>query len=143
MAFVPKFGNFSYQEFGCLGSASMVKGGLVRIDAGTGYVEPAVAASAVMLGVCMSETQTASATNGATKVIVALFESGQVWEVDTTGDLAQTLVGTIASVTDAVSLDEDDAGNTPLFEIIGYRGALTDRKAWVRPSMRLITAIGV
>lgn len=141
--FVPYQGNFRYHEVGCLGSASMVQGGLVRFDLGTGYIEPAVAASAVQYGVCMSATQTASATNGATKVLVAVFEGGQVWKVDTTGDVALTQLGTTVSVTDAVSLDEDDTGNTPLFDLVGYVGALTDRKALATPNMRLITAIGV
>lgn len=143
MAFVPLTGNFQYLELGCVGSASMVKGGLVRFDLGTGFIEPAVAASAVQYGVCMSATQTASSTHGATKVLVVPFESGQRWVVDTTGDIVATQVGTIVSVTDAVSLDEDDTGNTPLFGIVGYQGALTDRKAIATPQMGLITAIGV
>lgn len=143
MAFVPYQGNFRYHEVGCLGSASMVQGGLVRLDLGTGYIEPGVAASAVQYGVCMSATQTASATNGATKVLVVPFESGQVWKVDTTGDIVLTELGTIVSVTDAVSLDEDDTANTPLFELVGYVGALTDRKVLATPHMANFTAIGV
>lgn len=143
MAFELRQGPARYHEVGCLGSASMVKGGLVRFDLGTGFIEPAVAASAVQYGVCVSATQTASATNGATKVSVIPFQDGQVWAVDTTGDLVATQVGTIVSVTDAVSIDEDDTGNTPLFAIVGYEGALTDRKALVMPVMGLITARGV
>ena len=143
MAFEPYVGNFRYQEVGAVGSMSVVKGGLVRFDLTTGYIEPGVAASAVQYGVCMSATQTASATNGATKILVVPFESGQVWKVDTTGDMAQTYVGTIVSVTDAVSMDEDDTGNTPLFETVGYVGALTDRKGLYTPHMANFTAIGV
>lgn len=143
MAFQLRQGPARYHEWGCLGSAAMVNGGLVRFDLGTGYYEPGVAASAIQYGVCASATQTASATNGATKVSVIPFESGQVWVVDTTGDIALTQIGTTVSVTDAVSLDEDDTGNTPLFTIIGYEGALTDRKALVMPRMGLITGSGV
>ncbi len=142
MAFVPLTGNFQYLELGCLGSASMVKGGLVRFDLGTGFVEPS-GVTAIQLGVCMSATQTASATNGATKVIVALLESGQRWVVDTTGDVVATQVGTTVSLTDAVSIDEDDTGNTPIFNIVGYVGALTDRKAIVMPNSSLILGVGV
>lgn len=143
MAFTPYVGNFRYQECGWLGSAAIVQGGVVRFDLGTGFIEPAVAASAVIYGVNVSATQTASATNGATKTSIVPFEDGQVWVVDTTGDVVATEVGTIVSLTDAVSIDEDDTGNTPLFEIVGYLGALTDRKALVRPKRSLMTAIGV
>lgn len=143
MAFEPYAGNFRYQECGWLGSAAIVKGGVVRFDLGTGFIEPAVAASAVIFGVNLSETQTASATNGATKTQIVPFESGQVWKVDTTGDVVATEVGTIVSLTDAVSIDEDDTGNTPLFEVVGHVGALTDRKALVTPHMANFTAIGV
>ena len=143
MAFELVKGPSRTHTWGCLGSASMVKGGLVRFDVGTGFMDPAVAASAVMYGVCVSETQTASSTNGATQLKFVPFQDGQIWRVDTTGDVVATQVGTIASVTDAVSLDEDDTGNTPLFKIIGYEGALTARKALVSPMMPLITAIGV
>jgi len=143
MAFTPYVGIFRYQEHGWLGSAAIVQGGVVRFDLGTGFIEPAVAASAVIYGVNVSATQTASATNGATKTSIVPFEDGQVWVVDTTGDVVATEVGTIVSLTDAVSIDEDDTGNTPLFEIVGYLGALTDRKALVRPKRSLMTAIGV
>lgn len=143
MAFELVKGPARYHTWGCLGSAAMVKGGVVRFDLGTGYYEPAVAASAVQYGVCASPSVTASATNGATQVKVIPFQDGQVWRVDTTGDVVLTEIGTIVSLTDAVSIDEDDTGNTPLFKIIGYEGALTDRKALVTPMMPLITAIGV
>ena len=143
MAFTPYVGNFRYHECGWLGSAAIVQGGVVRFDLGTGFIEPAVAASAVIYGVNVSATQTASATNGATKTSIVPFGDGQVWVVDTTGDVVATEVGTIVSLTDAVSIDEDDTGNTPLFEIVGYLGALTDRKALVRPKRSLMTAIGV
>ncbi len=143
MAFSPYQGHFLYQECGWLASASIVLGGVVRFDVGTGYIEPAVAASAVMYGVNMGATQTASATSGVTKTLIIPFESGQIWCVDTTGDIVQTEVGTIVSLTDAVSIDEDDTGNTPLFDIIGYLGALTARKALVRPRTYSMTAFGV
>lgn len=143
MAFSLKWGPANYVTHGWLASASIVKGGVVRFDLGTGFIEPAVAASAVMYGVNMGATQTASATSGVTTTVILPFESGQVWEVDTTGDVVATEVGTIVSLTDAVSIDEDDTGNTPLFEIVGYTGALTDRKALVKPHMANFTAVGV
>lgn len=143
MAFTPYIGNFRYHECGWLGSSAIVLGGVVRFDLGTGFIEPAVAASAVMYGVNLSATQTASSTNGETKTSVVPFEDGQVWVVDTTDAIVATEVGTIVSLTNAVSIDEDDTGNTPLFEIVGYLGALADKKALVRPVRRLITAIGV
>lgn len=143
MAFTLKWGNSHYHTCGWLGSAAIVKGGVVRFDAGTGFIEPAVAASAVMYGVNLGETQTASSTNGATTTQIIPFEDGQVWEVDTTDAIVATQVGTIVSLTDAVSIDEDDTGNTPLFEIVGYTGALTDKKALVKPMMKNFTAIGV
>jgi hypothetical protein len=143
MAFVPYTGNFRYVQTGWLGSAAIVQGGVVRFDVGTGYIEPAVAASAVMYGVNMGATQTASSTNGATTTPIIPFESGQVWVVDTTTDNAQTETGTLVSLTDAVSMDNDDTGNTPLFECVGHLGALADRKGLYTPHMANFTAIGV
>lgn len=143
MAFEPYTGSFQYQTIGWLGSAAIVQGGVVRFDAGTGYIEPAVAASAVIFGVNLGATQTASSTNGATTTQIVPFQSGQVWKVDTTSTLTQAEVGTIVSLTDAVSIDEDDTGNTPLFAIVGYVGALADKKALVVPRIELMTSIGV
>lgn len=138
MAFEPYIGNFRYHEEGWLGSAAIVQGGLVRYDNTTGYIEPSTVGGTIdtdgaQYGVNMSATQTASSTNGATKTQIVPFESGQVWKVDTTGDLARTMVGTIVSLTSAVAIDEDDTSNWPIFKIVGYVGALTDRKALVTP----------
>ena len=143
MAFEPYVGDFRTQTCGWLGSASIVKGGVVRFDLTTGYIEPAVAASAVIFGVNLGATQTASATNGATTTEIVPFQSGQVWKVDGDADIVQTEVGTIVSLADAVQIDSSDTGNTPLFEVVGYVGALTDRKVLVTPHMANFTAIGV
>lgn len=143
MAFVPRWGDFHYETQGWLASAAIVQGGVVRFDLGTGAIEPAVAASAVMYGVNLSPTQTANGTSFVTQTIILPFGDNQRWVVDTTSTIVITQIGTIASLTDAVSLDEDDTGNTPLFGITGYEGALADKKALVKPMILLITAIGV
>lgn len=136
--FVPYTGNFQYHEVGWLGSAAIVQGALVRFDVATGYLEPSTVSATIdtdgtQYAVNMSATQTASATNGATKTLVVPLESGQVWKVDTTGDMVQTHVGKICSLTSAVAIDEDDFANWPTFKIVGYVGALADRKALVTP----------
>ncbi len=141
MAFVPYSGDFSYQEIGCAASQSMVQGGVVAFDA-SGWIVPATAASSVIYGVCMSATQTSSATAGATKVLVVPFTDNQIWKVDTTTDCAQTEIGLITSLTDATTLDQDDAANTPLFMNVAIFGATTDRKMLVRPKMANMLTFG-
>jgi len=141
MAFEPyrgPMGAFVQHSVGLLATVAAVKGKTFKIDAATGYAELGAAADATLKGVFM-ETKTAGATSGADKVNVVYFREGQEWIVDCTGTPAQTSVGAKASLTDVNTLDEDDTGNTPLFDIVGIYGAAADKKVIVKPIMSYFT----
>lgn len=138
MSFLPYRGKFDHHECGWLGSSAIVYAALVRFDIDTGYIEPGsvtgdITGDATIYGVNLGATQTASSTNGATKTMIIPFNDTQIWVVDTTGTPLQTQVGTLVSLTDAVSIDEDDTGNWPTFYIVGFLGALSAKKALVKP----------
>lgn len=130
------------RKIGVLGSATMVKGGTCRFDAGTGFLEPSVEGAVTHYGIC-DEGVVANSTSGVTEVIMTPFLPGQIWEVDTTGDMAQTYVGTICALESATAIDEDETSTRPVFKIVGMVGETTDRKALVEPYLTLMTSVGV
>lgn len=140
MAFVPYRGPkgcFDTVKLDLKASAAFTKGDTYLFSSG-GYADVGVAASAVLRGVIL-ETVTASATDGATTAVGIPFRDGQEWIVDTTDAPTQTLIGQNASLTNVRELDEDDTGNTPLFQILGIYGAAANKKVRLRPVMALLT----
>lgn len=139
MAIVPYKGKFNYVEHGMTGSVAAVKGSVCRFDSGVGYLENGAVASAGIFGV-WAQTVTASATNGATTNIAIPFDEGQEWEADCAGTPAITQVGSIVSLEDVSTMDEDDTGNTPLFRVVKLKSA-ADKKIIVTPMIKNFTAI--
>ena len=142
MAFTFISGPQHIREEGVLASAAMVKGSHCRWDVGTGYLEPAVESAVTKAGVCL-QTKTAGATSGDDKVAFIPFERGQIWLADSTGTPTQTMRGTTCAMTDAAVLNEDETSTRAIFDIVGFRGALADKKIYVMPRMEAITSVGV
>ena len=138
-------GKPQYVTHGVKASQSMQRGQVVKLDSGlnkTGYIKPAVVNSAVVYGVWLGETGTSSATSGATTGVVAVIDDTTIWKVDTSSTLTMAEIGTVVSLADSLTIDEDDTANTPLFEITGYFGNLTDKKALGKFVTRLIDSSG-
>jgi len=120
-----------------LATVAAVQGNTFKIDAATGYAENGAAADATLKGVFM-ETKTAGATSGVDAVNVIYFREGQEWIVDCTGTPLQTSVGAKASLTDVNTLDEDDTGNTPLFDVVEIYSA-ANKQVVAKPIMAYFT----
>jgi hypothetical protein len=119
MAFVPYgSGDFSTKKVKMTGSVTSVKGAVARYDAGVGTAENGAAASAAIYGVWA--TSVTSGSSGDYYNLIIPFRDGQEWLVDTAGTAALTQVGTIVSLEDVSTLDENDTANTPLFKIIKF-----------------------
>lgn len=142
MAFEFLSGPCHYQTKAWAASKTITKGGCVRFNS-SGYIEPATVASNVMYGVNVAGDATSSSTAGATSTEIIPFESGQQWKVSSAGDMSQAYIGKIVSLENSYTIDEDDTGNTPLFEVVGIFGPVTDKFAIVTPRIELFSGSGL
>jgi hypothetical protein len=146
MAFIFQSGPRKMESIGALASAVFVANTIVRFDAGTGFIEPAVGSSAINYGVVLEST-TASATDGDTKVLVIPFQDGQRWIADTSGVPTRAMVGTEVD-TEGTSaspsqIDEDSGSEDNFYITAIYLDTLSLQKVIVAPNMSALTAIGV
>lgn len=77
----------------------------------------------------------ADAVTGATVIHAIPVTSSQIWELPMNGDISTTMLGEtgiMATGGTGVANATQDTTSTAVYKIIGYAGALTDRRALVR-----------
>lgn len=123
MAFIPKKGD-SGKAIPMLTAASTTITVGDGLECSSGYLQRVTTAKPQFIA--LEAKVTAAATHY--EILVVPVDKIDEIEVDTTGDMAQSYVGTKVTVTDHATIDEDDT-SSGYFLITGIVGATTAKKA--------------
>jgi hypothetical protein len=112
------------------GSQAFTRGALVFLTYASDRVDPATSTTGTTVNLIGVAAETIAST--ATVIDVILLEPGQLWEVDTSADIAANQIPNRHGMTNSLLLNNsgtDLATTLGVFLMLGYNGAVGDRKA--------------